>query len=171
MYIWLLVVNLKMIRSWPEIAIDHNMSHDKTKNNKMSVRPAKTQISLGIRQVWPESSLCAQWVAKDSSFLHADSEDSDQTGRMPRLIWVFAGRTVTLLVLSCCGSYIRVRTWQQILKLLALAWDWLHMHTFYANANVTYIHEGSSIGVRYLNLWKLVHIQHQLWNSSSLKNT
>ena len=26
-------------------------------------------------------------------FLRADSEDSDQTGRMPRLIWVFAGRT------------------------------------------------------------------------------
>ena len=37
-------------------------SHDKT--NKVSVHPAKTQISL-----------CAQWVAKDPSFLHADSED------------------------------------------------------------------------------------------------
>ena len=34
----------------------------------------------------PESSLCAQWVAKDPMFLHADSEDSNQTGRMPRLI-------------------------------------------------------------------------------------
>ena len=31
--------------------------HDKT--NKMSVRPAKTQISLGIRPVWSESSLSA----------------------------------------------------------------------------------------------------------------
>ena len=41
----------------------------------MTVRPAKTQISLGIRPVWSESSLCAQWVAKDPSFLHADSED------------------------------------------------------------------------------------------------
>ena len=48
---------------------------------------------LSIRPVWSESSLCAQWVAKDPSFLHADSEDSDQTGQMPRLIWVFAGRT------------------------------------------------------------------------------
>ena len=48
-------------------------SHDKT--NKMTVRPAKTQISLGIRPVWSESSLCAQWVAKDPSFLHADCED------------------------------------------------------------------------------------------------
>ena len=74
------------------------------KTNKVSVRPAKTQISLGIRPVWSESSLCAQWVAKDSSFLHADSEDSDQTRRMHRLIWVFAGRTTTLLVLSWGGS-------------------------------------------------------------------
>ena len=62
--------------------------------NKVSVGPAKTQISLGIRPVWSASSLCTQWVAKDPSFLHADSEDSDQTGRMPRMIWVFAGRTL-----------------------------------------------------------------------------
>ena len=32
-------------------------------------------------------------LTKDPSFLHADSEDSDKTGRMPRLISVFAGRT------------------------------------------------------------------------------
>ena len=35
------------------------------KTNKITVRPAKTQISLGIRPVWSESSLCVQWVAKD----------------------------------------------------------------------------------------------------------
>ena len=78
--------------------------HDKT--NKMCVRPAKTQISLGIRPVWSESSLCTQWIAKDPRFLHADSEDSDQTWQMPRLIWVFAGRTVTLLILSCRGPHL-----------------------------------------------------------------
>ena len=50
--------------------------HDKT--NKVSVRPAKTQISLGI---------CTR-------FLDADSEDSDQTGH-----------TLILLVLSCGGSF------------------------------------------------------------------
>ena len=64
-----------------------------------------------LRSAWAsaqsdKSSLCAQWVAKDPSFLHADSEDSDQTGRMPRLIWVFAGHAVILLVLSCRGSFI-----------------------------------------------------------------
>ena len=79
----------------PKIARQNEPPHDKT--NKMSVRPVKTQISLGIRPVWSGSSLCAQWVAKDLNFLHADSEDTDQTGRMPRLIWVFAGRTLILL--------------------------------------------------------------------------
>ena len=70
----------------------------------MAVCPAKTQISLGIRPVWSEPSLCAYWVAKDTSFLHVHSEDSAQTRRMPRLIWVFAGRTATLLVLSWGSS-------------------------------------------------------------------
>ena len=76
------------------------------KTNKVSACPAKTQISLDIRPVWSESLLCAQWVAKDPSFPHADSEDSDQTGLMPRLSWVFAGRTTTLLVLPWGGSII-----------------------------------------------------------------
>ena len=94
-----------------DIVVDDDSEENKiepphVKTNNVTVRPAKIQISLGIRPVWSESSLCAQWVAKDPSFLHADSEDFDQTGRMPRLIWVFAGRTVTLFVLSCCGSCI-----------------------------------------------------------------
>ena len=58
--------------------------HDKT--NKMAVLPAKTQISLGICPVRSESLLCAQWLAKDPTFLHENSEDTDQTGRMPRMI-------------------------------------------------------------------------------------
>ena len=56
--------------------------HDKT--NKMTVHPVKTQIGLGIRPVY-QSSLCAQWVAKDPSFLHAESEDSVKTRQMPSL--------------------------------------------------------------------------------------
>ena len=89
----------KWAASW-----QYQMSRLMTKPTKWHVHPVKTQISLGIRPVWSESSLCAQWVAMDPSFLHADSEDSDQTGRMPRLIWVFAGHTVILLVLSWGGS-------------------------------------------------------------------
>ena len=76
--------------------------HDKT--NKMAVPPAKTQISLGIRPVWSESLLSAWRNLGPLTTQWAHSEDSDHTGRMPRLIWVFAGRTLTLLVLSCRGS-------------------------------------------------------------------
>ena len=82
--------------------------HDKT--NKMSVRPAKTQISLGIRPVWSESSLRAQQVAKDPSFLHADSEVSDQTGRKARvnrsLRWAnshFVGFMMSRLIYGLLG--------------------------------------------------------------------
>ena len=64
-----------------------------TKPTKWHVRPAKTQIRLSIRPVWSESSLCTLWVAKDPLLLNADSENSDQTGRMHRLIWVFTGST------------------------------------------------------------------------------
>ena len=44
------------------------------KATKWHVHLVKTQISLGIR---------TKWIAKDSSFLHVDSKDSDQTVLMP----------------------------------------------------------------------------------------
>ena len=45
------------------------------------VRQAKIQISLRICAVWSESSLGAFWIAKDTNFLHADNEDSNQSAR------------------------------------------------------------------------------------------
>ena len=77
-----------------------------TKPTKWHVRPPKTQISLGICPVWSASSLLA-WRKLGSLATHwAHSEDSDQTGWMPRLIWVFAKRTVILWVLSWGGSFL-----------------------------------------------------------------
>ena len=38
-------------------------------------------------------------------FLHADSEDSDQTGGCPDLSESLLGARVILMVLSCGGSY------------------------------------------------------------------
>ena len=76
------------------------MSRDMTKPTKWHVRPAKTQLSLGILPDWSESSLSA-WRKLGSLATHwAHSGDSDQTGRMPRLISVFAGRTLIVLALS-----------------------------------------------------------------------
>ena len=76
--------------SWPRVK---KVSCLMTKPTKWHVRPAKTQISLGIRPVWSESSLSA-WRKLGSLATHwAHSEDSDQIGLMPRLIWVFTGLT------------------------------------------------------------------------------
>ena len=96
-----------------------------TKPIKWHVRPAKTQISLGICPVWSESLLSA-WRNVGSLATHwVHSEDSDQTGRTPRLIWVFAGRTCHFvgfamrrlnLLLLCfvmiSGSVIVARLWE-----------------------------------------------------------
>ena len=79
------------------------MSHDMTKPTKWVCAQPRLRSAWASAQS-DQSSLCAQWVPKDPSFLHADSEDSDQNGRTPRLIWVFAGRTLILSVLSCRGS-------------------------------------------------------------------
>ena len=58
-----------------------------------------------LRSAWASAKLIRVFaVAKDPRLLHADSEDSDQTGLMPRLIWVFAGRTLILLVWSFRSS-------------------------------------------------------------------
>ena len=82
------------------------------KPNKMACGPSEDS----------DQPLCAQWVAKDPSFLHADNEDSDQTGRMLRLICVFAGRTchfvgfvmrrLTLPILICMLKIRSVHTVQ-----------------------------------------------------------
>ena len=79
------------------------LRHDKT--NEVAVRPAKTQSSLGIRQVWSESSLCAHWVAKDPRFLHVDSEDwSDKADAQADLSLRWAHNNI--VGLSCRGSYL-----------------------------------------------------------------
>ena len=62
------------------------MSQCMTKPTKWHVRPAKTQICFGIRPVWSESSLSV-WRKLGPLATHWEhSKDSDQTGRMSRLI-------------------------------------------------------------------------------------
>ena len=68
------------------------ISCDMTKPTKVSVHPAKTQISLSIRPVWSESSLSA-WRKLGSSTTH-----------WVQISRVFAGCTVIFWVLSCRGS-------------------------------------------------------------------
>ena len=99
------------------IARQNEPRHNKT--NKNECAPSEDSDQPGhppslIRPVWSESSLCAQWVAKDPSFLHAYSEDSDLSLRlahtdfvgfvMSRLKCVFARQissSVNLMSLPC----------------------------------------------------------------------
>ena len=74
--------------------------HDKT--NKMTVHPAKTQISLGIRPVWSESSLSA-WRKLGSLAIHlVHSKDSDQMSRPVHLQWPV---WPTVMILQFSYSY------------------------------------------------------------------
>ena len=69
-----------------------NLSHSLTKP-KNDYEPSEESDQPGH---WPSlirAFAVRSWVVKDPMFLHADSEDSDQTGWMLRLIWVFAGCT------------------------------------------------------------------------------
>ena len=79
------------------------MKRNARKRTFVSVRPAKIQISLRIRTVWSESSLGAFWVDKDIKFNDADDEDSDETARMRRMIWVFLCAQNRRYVFSSCG--------------------------------------------------------------------
>ena len=64
-----------------------------TKNNKMTCAPSDNSAQPGhppsLIRVFVMRS---KEIANDPRFLHVGSEDSDQTGRKPRLICVFAGR-------------------------------------------------------------------------------
>ena len=77
------------------------MSRDMTKPTKWVCAQRRLRSAWTSAQsspsAWRTVSLATHW---------AHSEDADQIGWMPRLIWVFAGRTATLLVLSCRGSII-----------------------------------------------------------------
>ena len=70
-----------------------DLSRRTTKPTKWHMRPSKTPISLGIRPVWSESSLSAWRNFGSLTTQWTHSEDSDQAGWMPRLMWVFAGHT------------------------------------------------------------------------------
>ena len=74
-------------------------------NQQNDVHLVKTQISLGIRPVWSESSLSAWRKVRFLATYKEHSEDSDQTGWMPRPIWVFAGCTGNFFYLSYSDSY------------------------------------------------------------------
>ena len=109
----------KLLNSWLDVSFLHFLKnnkylikqiiqnyHNDTKYFERHLWAAPWQNQQnGIPPVWPEYSLSAGRKHGSLATHWAHSEDSDQTGQMPRLIWVFAGCTVILLVLSWGGSY------------------------------------------------------------------
>ena len=92
-------------RLWKQYELSKmHLSRDMTKPTKWLCAQRRLRSAWASAQS-DQSSLSA-WRKLGSLATHwAHSEESDQTGRMPRLIWVFAERTFTLLVLSWGGSF------------------------------------------------------------------
>ena len=146
---------LSMICYWQDIGQDCDMP--------LLVSLLQLWLLFGIRvshlMTKPTKWLCVQrrlrsvWASAQSDhsllYLHEESshwvhrEDTDQTGRMPRLIWVFAGCTATLLLFSwgssefCfCSvssfvrqehSYCPLLSW--IFPLQSISWEiWIHKY-------------------------------------------
>ena len=140
--IWLYILKVVIILAYEKVS-----SHSMTK----PTNDLCTQLRL--RSAWAstwseQSSLCALWVAKDPIFLHTDSKDSDQTGRMPRLIWGGSesslGAQVILLVLSCCGSFCCCSYFSKV---------WHRSSNFHPSVHLSTIHVHPSIKSVSLQLW------------------
>ena len=96
------------------------LPHDKT--NKMTVLPVKTRISLGIRPVWLESSLCAKLMAKwlwTQAFFMRTAKTPIRLGGCPHWSKSSLGAHAILLVLSWGGSYGRLKLTSQLVQSLS----------------------------------------------------
>ena len=99
---WALAVLIQIAECF---LIFHDVSRLVTKQTNWLCAEGRLRSALASAQ--SDQSLLSTWRSTGSLATHwAHSKGSDQTGRMPRLIWVFAGRTVILLVLSWGGSCI-----------------------------------------------------------------
>ena len=79
----------------PQCGVNYNwaLRNEMSRQNQQNCMCAQRRLRSAWASSQPDQSLlCAQWVAKDPSFLQADIKDSEQTGQMPWLNWVFAGR-------------------------------------------------------------------------------
>ena len=84
--------------------VDDYMSHVTTKPTEWVCAQRR------LRSAWAsfqsdQSSLCAQWVAKDPSFLHADNEDSDQTVHA-HFVGFVIDDYITVVVVFCSQVYV-----------------------------------------------------------------
>ena len=85
-----------------------NLSHDMGFPTMMHLRPAKAQTSQHIRAVWSEPLLVA-WIFYDCKATDRTAFGiSNLKRRLHLLVWVYSCQNVTLLEISCRGSYLPV---------------------------------------------------------------
>ena len=107
------------------------MSRNTTKPKKLLMRPAKTQISLGIRPDWSESLLSA-WrnLGVRSYSLSAQWRLWSYWADAGCPVWSesWLGAHITSLVLSCCGLFIvkYPKSWNGRWRLTSELWDSNH---------------------------------------------
>ena len=107
---WMLLATIMWAATWQNQQNDCASSED---SDQPGHAPSLIRgFAVRMKKVWvlsyPLSALRRVWSdwadAQADLRLWSDWAWSDQTGRMPRLIWDFAGLTLILLVLSCRGS-------------------------------------------------------------------
>ena len=93
--VWLCLVYLRQfcVRRWQKqyiplclLVTSESRKHLKQKMNRLMTKSTVWLCAqLRLRSAWAstQSSLCAQWVAKDPSFLHADSKTLNRLGGCP----------------------------------------------------------------------------------------
>ena len=106
----------KLQANWHHNIMDTTIHNWVTTWQNQQNTSAHGEIGLVIRLVGSESSLYDLWAATDPDFLQVDSEHSDQTGQLIRLIWVFVGRTChfvgfVMLRSLTCGLVHEHRRW------------------------------------------------------------
>ena len=141
----------------------------KKKNNK--------KISLGVRPVWSESSLCSQMVAKDPSFLHADSEDSDLSLRWAHsyffffFFFFFFHEAAQIRTVSLNYTRIIIRTHKTIIRFAGFERlmhngenNWQHRDTLfvYCSENMSYVLTSWHIPQTFISLQYNKHTWMQL---------
>ena len=119
-----------------------NMSRLVTKPTKWLCTQRRLGSAWASAQSDQQSSLCAQWVAKDPSFLHADSEETDLSlgwAHMPfcwfcheasHMVWI--ANTINVLdpkssfyILACGRSWVRSSGPATFFR-----WDWSWTHFY-----------------------------------------
>ena len=97
---------------------------------------AQRRLRSTWASVWPESLLSAWWNLGLLPTHRAHSEDADQIGRMPKLIWVFAARTLVFvgfvmswLILNC--------NWRTQIQVIEHSFFTVWNPAFYLNKSIS----------------------------------